>query len=413
MASNYFVCTLGQASQREKRDLRHDINSLIDDQAGSVGTKPAAAFAYPGSSGRHRSRVYDFRTIRTGSIYAASTLRPRIANGHRSYQSTVALLCPSTPDFLFAWLGLIRLGYAVLLLAPQCQPEAVAHLCRACNVSILLYDELYEKIARDTESKSPAVGETALSCMPLGFSVNDEGFVTALEKEFTSAEGVKIESTDIAYLHHTSGTSSGLPKPIAQSHRAAVGVLPHFPEGSESATFTTTPLYHGGIADLFRAWTSNALIWLFPGKSSASQGQALQITASDVLSCLEIARSLEQLPPVKYFSSVPYVLQMLASGTEGLNVLNSMDCVGVGGAALPSEVGDSLVAQGVNLLSRFGSAECGFIASSHREYKIDREWQYLRTTGQEDLLQYEPREDKKHELVVLPAWPHRVRDHQM
>ena len=30
---------------------------------------------------------------------------------------TVALLCPSSLEFLFTWLGLIRLGYAVLLIA--------------------------------------------------------------------------------------------------------------------------------------------------------------------------------------------------------------------------------------------------------------------------------------------------------
>ena len=32
-------------------------------------------------------------------------------------QCTVALLCPSSPLFLFAWLGLMRLGLAVLLVA--------------------------------------------------------------------------------------------------------------------------------------------------------------------------------------------------------------------------------------------------------------------------------------------------------
>ena len=30
---------------------------------------------------------------------------------------TLAFLCPSSVDFLFAWLALMRLGYSVLLLA--------------------------------------------------------------------------------------------------------------------------------------------------------------------------------------------------------------------------------------------------------------------------------------------------------
>ena len=53
-----------------------------------------------------------------------------------------------------------------------------------------------------------------------------------------------VPEGDTAYLHHTSGTSTGLPKPIPQSHRAAVGVLPRFGDGHEKSTFTTTPLYH-------------------------------------------------------------------------------------------------------------------------------------------------------------------------
>ena len=72
-------------------------------------------------------------------------------------------------------------------------------------------------------------------------------------------------------------------------------------DGRQAATFTTTPLYRGGIADLFRAWTSNALIWLFPGKE-------LPITAVNVCNCKNITMETFQrglCPTVRYFSSVP------------------------------------------------------------------------------------------------------------
>ena len=207
---------------------------------------------------------------------------------------------------------------------------------------------------------------------------------------------------DIAYLHHTSGTSTGLPKPIAQSHRAAVGVLPCFPDGGAQATFTTTPLYHGGIADCFRAWTSGAMIWLFPGKG-------VPITAYNILkslNCAERASGEGNDPPVKYFSSVPYVLQMLAGEPKGLETLKNMEIVGVGGAALPQIVGDDLVEKGVNLISRFGSAECGYLMSSHRDYAYDNEWQYLRSTSGSGDLKFEDLQDGLAELVILSGWPH-------
>ena len=205
---------------------------------------------------------------------------------------------------------------------------------------------------------------------------------------------------DIAYLHHTSGTSSGLPKAIPQSHHAAAGVLPRL-NGQQEATFTTTPLYHGGIADCFRAWTSGAMIWLFPGKD-------IPITAANVVKCLDTAAQASRTlktPSVKYFSSVPYVLQIVAADDEGLKRLKEMDIVGVGGAALPASVGDDLVSKGINLVSRFGSAECGFLMSSHRDYSADKEWQYLRSHGS-SLLSFEPQEDGLAELVIQPQWPH-------
>ena len=143
------------------------------------------------------------------------------------------------------------------------------------------------------------------------------------------------------------------------------------------------------------------MIWLFPGKD-------VPITPTNVLKslrCAEQARKQEKTPPVRYFSSVPYVLQQLASEDEGMSVLKSIDIVGVGGAALPEKVGNELVAEGVNLISRFGSAECGFLMSSHRRYSKDKEWQYLRS-GSSDLLTFEQQEDSLSELVIRPGWPH-------
>ena len=217
-------------------------------------------------------------------------------------------------------------------------------------------------------------------------------------------------ASDVAFLFHTSGTSTGLPKPIPQSHHGSIGVLPALQNGREKASFTTTPLYHGGIADCFRAWTSGAPIWLFPGKD-------VPITTSNILSSLACAETVaEAVPnaaPVKYFSSVPYVLQMVASEPEGMSMLQRMDIVGVGGAALPQDVGDALVQDDVNLVSRFGSAECGFLLSSHRDYDTDKEWQYLRSHVP-DLLKFEAQDEGSElsELVIQSQWPHMAKQNR-
>jgi hypothetical protein len=134
--------------------------------------------------------------------------------------------------------------------------------------------------------------------------------------------------------------------------------------------------------------------------------------STNIISSLSIAQHAADQTPnsiseVKYFSSVPYVLQMLAEDKNG-NWLQKMYIVGVGGAALPEIVGDALVSEGVNLISRFGSAECEFLLSSHRSYSTDKDWQYLRVPSPSPYLRFEEQDDGSglFELVVLRGWPH-------
>ncbi|KAF9774781.1 hypothetical protein IL306_007190 [Fusarium sp. DS 682] len=96
---------------------------------------------------------------------------------------------------------------------------------------------------------------------------------------------------------------------------------------------------------------------------------------------------------------------MLSEEYGGIETLQTMDLVGVGGAALPPAIGDTLVEAGVNLHSRMGSAECGFLMSSHRDYANDKEWQFLRPIGDPELLAFESRENGLSELIVKPSWP--------
>ncbi|KAK7890423.1 hypothetical protein LTR67_008309 [Exophiala xenobiotica] len=404
MEPNYFTCTLGQAVQYQDGERYDTVTDLIDCKAQTEPSTPVVGFFSPGEKGASwKSHILTFRDVRQGSEIVAEALSTRL--GSRPGQ-TVALLCPSSPDFLFTWLTIIRLGHSALLIAPQCSPSAVAHLCRSCDVRFLLYDEICENLAEKASEEASKGSGTPLETLLLPFSGEDIFDVINRPLPKATTRTVAVKQIDIAYLHHTSGTSTGIPKPIPQSHRAAVGVLPAL-DGRRHASFTTTPLYHGGIADLFRAWTSNALIWLFPG-------QHLPITAANVCKCLEVASSCASKgsPEVKYFSSVPYILQMMADDKAGLKHLQRMDIVGVGGAALPEEVGDRLVRDKVNLISRFGSAECGFLMSSYRDFEKDKAWQYLRSSPggeqqqQQQLLVFERQEDGLSELVIQPGWPH-------
>jgi acyl-coenzyme A synthetase/AMP-(fatty) acid ligase len=404
MAATYFTCTLGQAqSLCLTNSTFRNINHFIDEQAKAVPTQPAVGFAIPNTGdSKWDSKTWTFSDLQQGSKKVASLLQRTYAKLLDS-SDTVALICPSTSEFLFTWLALMRLGHPVLLVAPQCQPAAIAHLSKACQSTVIFHDETYASQSKQAAEVAREDG-VELHAIDLSFSIRDSlSDIMAQEAIDPSTKFPDVKDTDVAYLHHTSGTSSGVPKPIPQSHRAGAGVLPSFPDGKQCATFTTTPLYHGGVADAFRAWTSGALIWLFPGKG-------IPITASNVIKCLDAAQRAEEqgMPPIKYFASVPYVLQMMEADEHGFKYLQDMDIVGVGGAALPAEVGDRMVSKGINLISRFGSAECGFVMSSHRDYANDKEWQYLRSNAGAEFLTFEKNEDHLVELVIKPGWPHMV-----
>ena len=437
MELNYFTCTLGQAKLRadehaskgsdDKAMSYNNINEFIDHQASMIPGCTAVGFYEPTvattqsneqqSRGPHRwkQRLLTFKDIQKGSLVAASSLRDQL-DGATSKQ-TVALLSESGPEFLFTWLGLIRLGHSALLIAPQCSPSAIASLCEQCDVSIVLCDKKHLKLARqainakkpDQDGQSPRYNLQEQP-KPLEIPFSDgKGILDLISSHdaVDSLQSVPILPTDTAYLHHTSGTSTGIPKPIPQSHHGAVLVLPHLPPTTSKATFTTTPLYHGGIADLFRSWTSDSAIHFFPSSHAP-------ITASNILRCLETTNSLsdsaQNVHKIAYHSSVPYVLSLLAEDSEGLQQLKSMELVGVGGAALPKDTGDRLAKKGVMLVSRFGSAEAGFLLSSDRpNADKDKDWSFLRCDPEvaaQKLLTFESRDDGLSELVIGSQWPH-------
>ncbi|QDS75794.1 putative secondary metabolism biosynthetic enzyme [Venturia effusa] len=399
---NYFICTLGEAAELQgpSGTSYTTVTHLVEQQAHANPDLPAFAFPRPETSTPWGVQLYAFKDLRDGSARLASEFRSQL--GNQSHH-TVALLCPSSIEFVFAWLALMRAGFSVLIIAPQCQPVAIAHLCASCNANFLIHDEAYSGLAHSASS----VASFGLTCTPLPRDRRYLDFIgdpNACDLHTSTTDTIRVHtSRDIAFFFHTSGTSTGLPKPIPQTHHAAVKVLPSM-DGRLSATFTTTPLYHGGIADCLRAWTSCALIWLFPGTD-------VPITSKNILlslQCAEAAVERGNAPPIRYFASVPYILQMLAEEDKVVNILKCMDIVSVGGAALSQRIGDKLVGNGVNLVSRFGSAECGFLLSSHRLYENDKEWQFLRLPAKNHHLSFELEDNDSglFQLIVLPSWPH-------
>ena len=206
----------------------------------------------------------------------------------------------------------------------------------------------------------------------------------------------------IAFYFHSSGTT-GMPKLISQTHHGAVGILPLLQDLDDEvllSTFTTTPLYHGGIADIFRSWSAASTLWLFPEGKLPIIGP----TVSTCIQKIDDIHSVDNNQKLGYLSCVPYVMEALTENQVLLDRLRTLDLVGVGGASMLEDLGDRLVAAGINLISRFGSAECGFLLSSQREYRKDTGWNQLRYESTEGL-RFTTKNDGLCELGVTEYWP--------
>lgn len=123
---NYFVCTLGQAaaSIAEKPRTYKTVNDFIDHQAREHPSRPAVGFPIPPKDKEPdlewNYAVYTFQDLQRLSIalsYKLLEYGPLSASRPVQANRTVAFVCPSSIDFLFGWLALMRLGCSVLLIA--------------------------------------------------------------------------------------------------------------------------------------------------------------------------------------------------------------------------------------------------------------------------------------------------------
>lgn len=145
------------------------------------------------------------------------------------------------------------------------------------------------------------------------------------------------EEDTIAFIVHSSG-STGLPKPIYQTHRQC---LSNYAVGSGMRAFVTLPLFHNhGLSTTFRG--------ILAGKRTMIYNANLPLTNKHLVSAM---KTIE----FESFHCVPYALKVLAETEEGIAELAKAKLVLFGGSSCPDDLGDLLVQNGVNIVSHFGA----------------------------------------------------------
>lgn len=245
------------------------------------------------------------------------------------------------------------MGWTALFLSTRLTAPAYARLLELADCKTLIVPESNRSIVDDINKDRPGC-----KAIPI---LQRKDYRDVPRAPVFRREGVDMtkEAKKMAWILHSSG-STGFPKPIFLTNTAC---LANFRKSFGLRLFCISPLFHShGLMELMRAFYTRAPTYL--------GNHTMPITSQNLVEAMEVAKPQQ-------VSAVPYVLQLLAEKEEGVRILARAKLVLFGGSSCPDELGDKLVANGVNLVANYGCTEIGQIMTSFRP-PGDNEWQYFR-----------------------------------
>ncbi|KAI1855756.1 hypothetical protein JX265_012201 [Neoarthrinium moseri] len=302
----------------------------------------------------------------------------------------VAILGPSNFDYLVTMLALTKLGITTLFLSTRISQEAIESLITTTNAQFLLADPRYLKTAQAVHQTLNHVGVLEIAGqLTFNFPIEIHA-----DTKLTRGLDDSVETNNLVYIIHSSG-STGLPKPIYQTQKSAIA---NYSMSMDMKAFITLPLYHNhGICNMFRAIYS---------------GKPIHLYNADLPLTREHLTGIMRTHKFEIFYGVPYALKLLAETDEGMQLLCELNIVMYGGSACPDDLGNQLVASGVNLVGHYGATEVGQLMTSFRPHG-DTAWNYVRESPKlSPYLKWISRGPNLFECCVLPGWPSKVASNQ-
>ncbi|OGM46491.1 hypothetical protein ABOM_004584 [Aspergillus bombycis] len=293
---------------------------------------------------------------------------------HPMENRVISILGPSNLDYIVSLFALSRMGYSILLLSTRLSTEAYSNLLALTKCTHIVYAQSNKTAVEKVVEQAPV----STFLIP-GFSDYSKEPSSVPSQAYQTPQA----SQKWAFIVHSSG-STGLPKPIFQTHGACIS---NYSTSKGYRALLTLPLFHNhGLSTFFRS--------LFKRKRIAIYNANLPLTGKNVLETMKVAAP-------ESFHGVPYVLKLLSETDEGVNELAKCEQVLFGGSSCPDALGDLLVNAGVRLISHYGATELGQLMTSARPPE-DKAWNYVRPLANvKPFLQFKLIEDGSYECIVL------------
>ena len=219
------------------------------------------------------------------------------------------------------------MGFGVLLLSTRLATEAY--------VSLLEKTKCNDILTIASSAKAIAAIQAVRPCNQ--YLIPEKSVYDVPSQTKASEASGPHMSNRIAFIIHSSG-STGLPKPIFQTHKSC---LSNYANGSGFRAFLTLPLYHNhGLSTFWRS--------IYKTKPISLYSASLPLSESNLVAAMEASQP-------ESFHGVPYALKLLSESERGIAALRKCKLVLFGGSSCPDDLGDKLVNAGVYVVSHYGA----------------------------------------------------------
>ncbi|KAH9832694.1 Acetyl CoA synthetase-like protein [Teratosphaeria destructans] len=329
------------------------VDGLLQSHARDSEQKPLICYPISGASDFEERTAADLDryTDAATKFYIDHGLEP--VDPSRASAPAIALLSPSSFEVILTIFALNRLGYAILFLSTRLTAEALARLMDIASAHKIIRSDTFSKTVSEISDI-----QTTCQAVPV-LRRQDWHNILPSSPYHQDPDTRKAQGKRIAWILHSSG-STGFPKPIFLTNHQC---LANFRKSFGLRGFCASPLFHsGGLMELFRGFYTRATYYV--------GNHSLPVTSRNLLAAMQVAKP-------KLVCAVPYVLKLLAEKDEGIKALAAADIVLFNGSGCPDDLGDRLVANGVNLVANYGATETGQLMTSFRS-PGDTEWAYMR-----------------------------------